>query len=181
MAEVDHNFQGVGEVRGFDLAVTHEEAQLAADNFFEHRLRDFGAYEDAMSSAYDTVYHSRLSPYLNIGLLESLRLATEAENRFDNDQAPINSVEGFVRQVVSWREYMYWLYWRLMPEISGSNYWEADRSLPKLFWDGETRLNCLSHVISRALQTGYTDHIERLMILSDFCQLAGIKPDEVNE
>ena len=89
--------------------------------------------------------------------------------------------EGFVRQEVGWREFMYWQYWRLMPELSDSNYWEATRSLPNFFWDGETRLNCLSHVITRALQTGYTHHIERLMILSNFCQLVGIKPDEVNK
>ena len=112
MAEVDYKFQGVGDVGGFDLAVTHEDAQLAADDFCEHRLPDFGAYEDAMSSVYDTIYHSRLSPYLNIGLLEPLNLVKEAEKRFDNDQAPINSVEGFVRQLVGWREYMYWQYWR---------------------------------------------------------------------
>jgi deoxyribodipyrimidine photolyase-related protein len=181
MIEVNQKFHGVGEVGGFDLAVTHEDAQEAAEDFFEQRLRNFGAYEDAMSHEYDTIYHSKLSPYLNIGLLEPLDLARTAERWFDNDQAPLNSVEGFVRQVLGWREFMYWQYWRLMPELSDSNYWEAARSLPNFFWDGETRLNCLSHVITRALQTGYTHHIERLMILSNFCQLAGIKPDEVNE
>ena len=180
MAEVDYKFRGVGDVGGFNLAVTHEDAQLAADDFFKHRLPDFGAYEDAMSSAYNTIYHSRLSPYLNIGLLEPLNLVKEAENRFENDQVPINSVEGFVRQLVGWREYIYWQYWRLMPELSDSNYWEATRSLPSFFWDGGTKLNCLNHVITRALETGYTHHIERLMILSNFCQLVGIKPDEVN-
>ncbi len=181
MAEVEHKYHGVGEVRGFNLAVTHENAQAAAEDFFEQRLRSFGAYEDAMSSEYETIYHSKLSPYLNIGLLEPLSLVREAERRLDNDLAPINSVEGFVRQVVGWREYMYWQYWRLMPEIADSNYWEATRSLPNFFWDGETKMNCLNHVITRALQAGYNHHIERLMILSNFCQLTGIKPDEVNE
>ncbi len=181
MAEVDRKFPGVGQVQGFDLAVTHKDAQAAAEDFFEVRLRDFGAYEDAMSSENDTIYHSKLSPYLNIGLLEPLSLAKEAERRLDDGQAPLNSVEGFVRQVVGWREYIYWQYWRLMPEISDSNYWEATRSLPNFFWDGNTNLNCLSHVIARALRDGYNHHIERLMVLSNFCLLAGIKPDEVNE
>jgi deoxyribodipyrimidine photolyase-related protein len=181
MAEVDRKFPGVGQVQGFDLAVTHEDAQAAAEDFFKLRLRDFGAYEDAMSSEYDTIYHSKLSPYLNTGLLEPLSLAKEAERRLDDDQAPLNSVEGFVRQVVGWREYIYWQYWRLMPGLSESNYWGATRSLPNFFWDGNTNLNCLSRVIARALRDGYTHHIERLMVLSNFCLLVGIKPDEVNE
>ena len=180
MAEVEHKYHGVGDAQGFDLAVTHDDALLAADDFFENRLDGFGAYQDAMSSAYDTIYHSKLSPYLNIGLLEPLSLAKEAERRLDKDLAPMNSVEGFVRQVIGWREYLYWQYWRLMPDLSESNHWEAARSLPSFFWDGETKLNCLRHVITRALKTGYTHHIERLMVLSNFCQLTGINPGEVH-
>jgi deoxyribodipyrimidine photolyase-related protein len=150
-------------------------------DFFDRRLAEFGPYEDAMSSAYDTIYHSRLSPYLNLGLLDPLILAQEAQKRFDDGQAPINSVEGFIRQVVGWREYIYWQYWRLMPELAGSNYWGADRPLPGMFWDGNTKMNCLQHTIRRALQSGYTHHIERLMIVSNFCLLAGIDPAAVND
>ncbi|MGD9092618.1 MAG: cryptochrome/photolyase family protein [Anaerolineales bacterium] len=181
MQEIDRKYQGVGQVTGFDLAVTHEYARLAAEDFFDHRLPDFGAYEDAMSSAYGTIYHSRLSPYLNIGLLEPLNLAKEAQKRYVAGQAPINSVEGFIRQVIGWREYIYWQYWYLMPKISGSNYWNFTRSLPKMFWEGDTKLNCLHQVINRALQSGYTHHIERLMIVSNFCLLIGVDPNAVNE
>jgi deoxyribodipyrimidine photolyase-related protein len=171
----------VGSVTGFDLAVTHEEAELAAEDFFNKRLPGFGAYEDAMSSTHDTINHSRLSPYLNIGLLEPLDLARQAQERYENGEAAINSVEGFVRQVVGWREYMYWQYRRLMPGLADTNYWEASRKLPSYFWDGEVKLNCLQHVINRALQSGYTHHIERLMIVSNFCLLSGIEPEQVNE
>jgi deoxyribodipyrimidine photolyase-related protein len=181
MDEVDQKYQGLGKTSGFDLAVTHKQANLAAKDFFDNRLPDFGAYEDAMSSVYSTIFHSRLSPYLNLGLLDPLELAKEAQNRFATRHAPINSVEGFIRQVIGWREYMYWQYWRLMPEIYTSNYWHADRPLPSMFWNGDTDINCLSHVIKRALDSGYTHHIERLMIESNFCLLAGIEPIAVND
>ena len=180
MSEVDQKYKSVGDVQGFDLAVTHADAQRAAADFFEYRLADFGAYEDAMSSEFHTINHSRLSPYLNIGLLEPLPLAREAQVRYENDDAPINSVEGFVRQIVGWREYMYWQYWRLMPGMEKANYWQAARRIPNFFWNGKTSLNCLKHVITRGLDSGYAHHIERLMLAANFCLLAGIDPQEVN-
>lgn len=181
MEEVERKFPGTGEVRGFNLGVTHQEAQQAADDFFENRLPGFGAYEDAMSSLHATVNHSRLSPYLNLGLLDPLELAIQAQRQYESNQAPLNSVEGFIRQLVGWREYMYWQYWRLMPEILNLNYWECDRPLPEFFWNGDTSLNCLKQVIRRGLSYGYTHHIERLMLVSNFCLLSGINPGEVNE
>jgi deoxyribodipyrimidine photolyase-related protein len=180
MSEVEMKFQGIGEVRGFDLAVTQADAYLAAVDFLDHRLAHFGAYEDAMSSNYQTINHSRLSPYLNIGLLEPLSLAKAVQERYENGQVAINSAEGFVRQVVGWREFIYWQYWRLMPELPDSNYWQAAHPLPDFFWDGETSLRCLHYVIWRGLQTGYAHHIERLMIVSNFCLLTGINPEQVN-
>jgi deoxyribodipyrimidine photolyase-related protein len=181
MEEIDQIHPAIGQVTGFDLAVTHEQAQQAADDFFDQRLPNFGPYEDAMSSAYDTIYHSRLSPYLNLGLLDPLELAQEAQKRFHDEQVPINSVEGFIRQVVGWREFIYWQYWRLMPDIARSNYWGANRPLPQMFWNGETEMFCLRHVIQKALRTGYTHHIERLMIISNFCLLVGVNPSAVND
>jgi len=179
--QVNLKYQGSGQVEGFDLAVTHAEAELAAKDFFDQRMVEFGRYEDAMSSTSDTVYHSRLSAYLNLGLLDPLELAREAQKRYQDGQAPINSVEGFIRQLVGWREYIYWQYWRLMPEILEGNFWQANRPLPKFFWNGDTRLNCLRIVINRALRSGYTHHIERLMIVANFCLLTGINPRAVND
>lgn len=178
--EVEIKYKTVGNAAGFNLAVTHEEARLAAFDFFENRLHDFGAYEDAMSYQTSTVYHSRLSPYLNLGLLDPLWLSKEAERRYIKGKAPINSVEGFIRQLVGWREYIYWQYWRLMPDIAHSNFWDFQRPLPEFFWDGGTDMNCIKHVLGRVLQDGYSHHIERLMVICNFCLLARIHPDPVN-
>lgn len=181
MAEVAALPQATGTVDGFDLAVTREQAMAAFDDFLAHRLVSFGPYEDAMSRRYATLYHAVLSPYLNIGLLEPLELARAAEQAYYDGRAPLNSVEGFVRQVIGWREYMAWQYWRLLDIWPQSNAWEAHRPLPAFFWHGETELACLRSAIQRSLETGYTHHIERLMLLSNFCLLAGIEPMKVND
>jgi deoxyribodipyrimidine photolyase-related protein len=122
-----------------------------------------------------------LSPYLNIGLLEPLELIRAAERAYDQGETPVNSVEGFVRQILGWREYMYWQYWRLMPDLLEQNAWDAHRPLPQFFWDGQTEMRCLRQAISRAIETGYNHHIERLMLLSNFCLLAAIEPATVND
>ncbi len=128
------------------------------------------------------LFHSQLAVYLNIGLLDPLDLVRAAERAYHNGTAEINNVEGFIRQVIGWREYMYWQYQRLMPGLITGNYWAADHPLPTFFWKkGETRLNCLGNVIDRVLTSGYTHHIERLMVLSNFCLLTGINPHQVYE
>lgn len=181
MAQVALISPAVGSVEGFDLAVTRSQAQQALLDFLEHRLENFGPYEDAMSSASDALFHSVLSPYLNIGLLQPLQVAQAAQERYALGQAPLQSVEGFVRQVVGWREYIYWQYWRQMPGLYSANFWDAQRPLPDFFWDAGTEMNCLRQVIRRALDQGYTHHIERLMLLCNFCLLAGISPQRVND
>jgi deoxyribodipyrimidine photolyase-related protein len=168
-------------VDGFNYAVTHEQAAQALDEFIEQRLVQFGVYEDAMSGKHDTLFHSVLSPYINIGLLEPMQMARAAEAAYDAGRAPINSVEGFVRQVIGWREYIYWQYWRQMPDLVHKNSWEAGRAMPAFFWDGDTRMNCLAHVIRRVIESGWTHHIERLMVVSNFCLMAGIHPQAVLE
>lgn len=180
MEEVESAGRGLGTVDGFDLAVTREQALAAFDDFLANRLPAFGPYEDAMSSHHRTLYHSTVSPYLNLGLLEPLELVHAAEQAYHEGRAPLNSVEGFVRQVMGWREYIYWQYWRHMPGLIEANAWDAHRSLPSYFWDGQTEMRCLRHAIRRALDTGYTHHIERLMLLTNFCLLAGIEPMAVN-
>jgi deoxyribodipyrimidine photolyase-related protein len=171
----------LGTVQGFDLAVTRAEAQRAADDFFNRRLVDFGPYEDAMSGRHHYLYHSNLSAYLNLGLLEPMELIRRAEQAFAAGDAPINSVEGFIRQILGWREYIYWQYWRLGDDLVASNFWGANRPLPGFFWDGQCDMNCLGHVVRRAMDSGYNHHIERLMILCNFALLAGLAPLEVNE
>jgi deoxyribodipyrimidine photolyase-related protein len=172
---------GTGTADDFDLAVTREQALRAADDFFNRRLVNFGPYEDAMSSQHDYLYHSNLAVYLNLGLLEPMELIQRAEQAYAVGDAPINSVEGFIRQILGWREYIYWQYWRLQDDLMASNFWGANRRLPRFFWDGRCDMNCLHHVIQRALQNGYNHHIERLMVLCNFALLAGLEPMEVNE
>lgn len=181
MQEVAASDGAIGTIDGFDLAVTREQASAALDDFISHRLADFGPYEDAMSSDHQHLYHSKLAAYLNVGLLEPMALIRLVEEAYWAGEAPINSAEGFIRQILGWREYIYWQYWRLMPELYESNYWEARRPLPEFFWDGQTDMNCLRQVIHRAIQSGYNHHIERLMIICNFCLLAGIDPLAVNE
>ena len=173
--------KGVGSVDGFDLPVTRAQALVALEEFLQHRLPDFGAYEDAMSERDGLLFHSRLAPLLNIGLLEPLELVRAAEAEYRAQRAPLNSVEGFVRQILGWREYMYWQYWRQGPNLAKVNAWGATRDLPAFFWNGDTELHCLKTVISRVLDTGYSHHIERLMVICNFCLMAGIEPAKVNE
>ena len=176
---VQQNFDTVGEIEGFDLAVTQQEAEKVAADFIQHRLALFGTYEDAMRQSEGVLFHSKLSPYINLGLLDPLDLAQMAEQAYFEGKADLNSVEGFIRQVIGWREYIGWQYQRLDPEIFEANVWGFDRKLPTFFWDGNTSMNCLSRVIKRVLRDGYTHHIERLMILSNFCLLAEINPKAV--
>lgn len=181
MREVAIIDNGIGTVDGFDLAVNHREAKQALLDFLDHRLMNFGPYEDAMSSRSATLFHSLLSPYLNIGLLEPLPVVQQAEARFKDGHATLQSVEGFIRQVIGWREFIYWQYWRQMPGLKEVNFWNARSSLPGFFWNAETDMNCLRIVLERALHYGYTHHIERLMVLSNFCLLAGITPQQVTD
>ncbi len=163
----------------FLLAVTRNQALQALEDFLTQRLENFGSYEDAMTVRSGVLYHSKLSPYLNLGLLEPLEVIQAVEEAYRQDQAPINAAEGFVRQVLGWREYIYWQYWRRMPALQEANAWGAQRPLPDFFWTGKTTMNCLATVLKQVHQTGYNHHIERLMILSNFCTLAGIQPQEV--
>jgi len=177
--KLSKRFPWVKTPEDFDLAVTHEQAETAADDFLQHRLKDFGTYEDAMTRRGDVLYHSMLSPYLNLGLLDPLELAKKAKALYCMGEVAINNVEGFIRQVVGWREYMHWKYQRLMPELAEVNYFGAHTPLPEFFWTGETGMNCLKHVIQRVLKDGYAHHIERLMLVSNYCLLAGVEPVEV--
>jgi deoxyribodipyrimidine photolyase-related protein len=181
MAEVAALPPGVGSTHGFAYAVTREQALAALAAFVAQRLPWFGPYEDALSAASHSLYHSLLSPYLNIGLLTPLEVARAAEQAYLEGRAPLNSAEGFVRQVIGWREFMYWQYWRQMPGLLEQNAWHARRPLPAFVWSADTDMACLRRAIRRALDTGYNHHIERLMVLCNFFLLAGIEPKAVND
>lgn len=167
---------GVGRLTSFGYAVTHAQAAEALSDFIRNRLPWFGDYEDAMTTRHRTLFHSVLSPYVNLGLLTPLQMVQPAVAAYEAGLAPLNAVEGFVRQVLGWREYMMWQYRRMMPALAEGNAWGATREVPDWMWTGETEMNCLKHVLDGLLETGYTHHIERLMVLSNFFMLTGVSP-----
>jgi len=171
---------GVGSVAGFDLPVTRADAEAAFADFLQHRLAAFGKYEDAMSAENGVLFHSLLSPLMNLGLLDPLDMARAVEAEYHAGRAPLNSVEGFIRQIVGWREYVYHQYHVQMPALLTANAWSHTRPLPRFFWNGDTDMACLRTVIGRVIDTGYSHHIERLMVLCNFAMLAGIEPAAVH-
>ncbi len=179
MEEVDASGHGVGETKGFDLAVSRDDAAVAFDDFLRNRLECFGPFEDAMRAGEGVLFHSVLSPQMNLGLLEPLAMAQSAEAEYQAGRVPLNSVEGFIRQIIGWREFMYWQYHRQMPGLRSANGWSATAPLPKMLWDGQTEMNCIAKVVNRLIETGYTHHIERLMIICNLCLLAGVNPAAV--
>lgn len=170
-----------GQLHPFNLAVTHQQASAEADYFINHCLASFGDYQDAMLTDEASLFHSRLSFYLNVGLLLPLDLCRMAEVAYKNRQAPLNSVEGFIRQILGWREYVRGLYWLFMPQYAESNYFKASRPLPALFWGKDTSLFCLKEVVRQTDVEAYSHHIQRLMITGNFALLAGLDPKAVCE
>ncbi len=128
-----------------------------------------------------TLYHSKLSFYLNVGLLLPLELCRMAEDAFKNKLAPLNAVEGFIRQILGWREYVRGIYWLFMPEYGNRNYFNASRPLPALYWGVDTRMFCMKEVVRQTEAEAYSHHIQRLMITGNFALLAGLNPHEVCE
>lgn len=182
MADVEREFAAhPGNTAGFDLPVTRADAEAALADFLEHRLPLFGAYEDAMASAEPILFHSHLSSLLNAGLLDPLRVVRAAEQRYRDGLAPLNSVEGFCRQIIGWREFVYGIYWAFMPGYRDRNPRQSTRSLPQFFWDGKTDMNCLRHALGGVVERAYSHHIQRLMVICNFATLAGLRPQDVND
>lgn len=182
MKLVDERFaEHMGESKGFAFAVTQEDAERAADAFIEHFLPSFGETQDAMLSSDPFLNHSLLSFYINLGLLDPLDICRRAERAYLEGDAPINAVEGFIRQIIGWREYMRGIYWHFMPDYADRNFLDASRPLPSFFWDGKTEMNCLSTVIGETIDHAYAHHIQRLMITGNFALLAGLDPYAVHE
>ncbi|WP_027835344.1 cryptochrome/photolyase family protein [Maritalea myrionectae] len=170
-----------GDLEPFYFAVTRDQALYALDKFFEERFSRFGDYQDAMIQGEPWMFHSHISFYLNCGLLNPHEVVKRAEFAYYDGQAPLNAVEGFIRQILGWREYVRGIYWLRMPEYAEENALEAKRNLPWFFWTGETQMNCLRQCILETKENAYAHHIHRLMVLGNFALLAGIDPKQVNE
>lgn len=175
-----------GDLTPFPWAVTRSQALAVLENFIDHRLRDFGPYQDAMVTGQDTLWHALLSPYLNLGLLRPWEVvqAIAAAHR-DRGDLPLASVEGCIRQILGWREYMRGLYLHLSGPADAptayaqSNWFNHQRPLPAFFWTGDTPCNCLRQTLTQVRRTGYGHHIQRLMVLGNFATIAGINPQAV--
>ncbi|MCV2883360.1 cryptochrome/photolyase family protein [Aestuariibacter sp. AA17] len=169
-----------GSLQDFHFAVTRKQALTVLAAFIDERLAQFGDYQDAMANNKPWLFHSHISFYLNCGLLTPKEVINKAQEAYDNHQAPLNAVEGFIRQVLGWREYVRGLYWYKMPEYKTQNYLNATRSLPDFFWDTNTKMQCLKQCLSDTYNNAYAHHIQRLMVIGNFALLAGLAPDEVN-
>jgi deoxyribodipyrimidine photolyase-related protein len=170
-----------GDLDTFDWPVTPAEAHDLLQDFTEHRLALFGTYQDAMWAGEPFLYHSLLSSSLNLKLIDPRDVMRAAEQALQETGAPLASVEGFVRQILGWREYLRGIYWARMPDYASLNALDADRGLPGFFWTGETDMACLRAAIGQTLRYGYAHHIQRLMVTGLFCLLLGVRPRSVHE
>lgn len=171
----------IGDLEPFWFAVTREQAEAAADHFLETALAGFGTYQDAMLRGEKFLYHSVLSVYLNAGLLDPMVLCRRVEAAYLEGAAPLNAAEGYIRQILGWREYVRGIYWLEMPGYGDSNALKATAPLPDFYWTGNTRMLCMREAISQTLEDAYAHHIQRLMITGNFALLAGVSPRAVHE
>lgn len=175
IAEVEEAFpDNPGDLSRFRLAVTHEDAEAQFDWFCSHALADFGRFQDALPEESPWAFHSLISMYLNCGLLAPLTVCERVEAEWRNGACSLAAAEGFIRQILGWREYVRGIYWRLMPEYGEHNTFQAERPLPDFFWSAETDMRCLSVALRQSLDLGYAHHIQRLMVIGNFALLAGL-------
>ncbi len=171
----------IGDLEPFWYAVTRADARRALDHFIQVALPRFGDFQDAMLSGQPFLYHSVLAQYLNAGLLDPAEICSAAEAEYRAGRAPVNAVEGFIRQIIGWREYVRGIYWLKMPEYAGLNYFDAKRPLPDFYWTGDTKMACLKAAIGQTIEEAYAHHIQRLMVTGNFAMLAGVDPHAVHE
>ena len=168
-----------GTLDNFGWPVTRAAAAALFDHFIATRLPQFGQWQDAMLARHDTMFHALIAPALNLGLLDPIAVCHRAEAEYRAGRAPIAAVEGFVRQVIGWREYIRGMYWLDMPGLAEANALNARRPLPEFWWTGDTPMRCLSETVRATRDNAYAHHIQRLMILGNFALLAGISPQAV--
>jgi deoxyribodipyrimidine photolyase-related protein len=178
---VNEHFAGhMGSTDGFAMAVTEDDALMLADDFFAHRLAQFGPYEDAMKYGQDIIFHSGLSAYINLGLLDPLDLCRRAEHEFQCGRVSLPSAEGFIRQIIGWREYVRVYYDAMMPDVVHANALGHNKALPDMYWSGNAQgMRCMEGCLKPVLEQGYIHHIPRLMVLSNFANLTQTDPAQL--
>ncbi len=182
-AWVDETFDAWGnaDFDEFRWPVTRRQALRHLRHFVDERLPEFGPYQDAMRSGDWAMAHALLGSSINLGLLHPTEVIAEIEAAHDERDLPLNSVEGCIRQILGWREFMRHVYRHTMPELADANRLGATHELPDAYWSGDTDMRCLSETVGDVRARGYSHHIQRLMILANFATLWGVEPDELNE
>jgi len=179
-----HSVETIGEIDPdrFTFPVTREEGLELLDHFLDVRFSNFGTYQDAMVERDELLFHSQLSFALNVKLIDPLEViqATEKYWRKHQNSIDIAQAEGFIRQILGWREYMRGIYWAKMPDYAEMNFFGHQAALPDWYWTGDTKMNCLHHAITQSLRSAYAHHIQRLMVTGNFALLLGVHPDEVD-
>jgi len=170
-----------GNADHFPYAVNREQALKMLEDFIEKRLDEFGPYEDALKTGDHQLFHSQLSLYMNNGLLLPSEVCERALEAYDQGNARLNSVEGFIRQIIGWREFIRIYYEAMMPEVREANHFGFTNNLPEMYWTGETKMKCMEESIRPVLDEAYSHHIQRLMVLSNFSNLTETDPRELNK
>ncbi|MFM5949234.1 MAG: cryptochrome/photolyase family protein [Novosphingobium sp.] len=170
-----------GALDGFAMAVTRADAEAAFAHFLRHGLARFGDFQDAMLAGQPFLYHAFLSPQLNLGLLDPLDLCRRVEAEWRAGRVPLNSAEGFIRQIIGWREFVRGIYWWRMPGYERVNALDARRPLPGFYWTANTEMACIRACVEQTRDHAYAHHIQRLMVTGNFALLAGIDPHELHE
>ncbi|WP_333989801.1 cryptochrome/photolyase family protein [Pseudomonas sp. S3(2024)] len=173
--------QHYGALDDFNYPVTHADAQALWEYFLDSGLAGFGDYQDAMASDEPFLFHARISAALNIGLLDLRQLCSDVESAYWAGRIALNAAEGFIRQLIGWREYVRGVYWLKMPDYALGNAFGNNRPLPEFYWTGATQMNCMRQAIGQSLQHAYAHHIQRLMVTGNFALLAGIAPSQICE
>ncbi|MFT6485218.1 MAG: deoxyribodipyrimidine photolyase-related protein, partial [Neolewinella sp.] len=179
-----NGIETIGRIKDNVLSypTTRTECLEALTDFVRNRLPLFGTYQDAMTVRHPLLYHANLSFAMNVKMISPQEVidAAVAEWQSRQEEIEINQVEGFVRQILGWREYMRGVYWAKMPQFAVSNDLDHQAKLPEWFWTGGTKMNCLSHAVNQSLDLAYAHHIQRLMITGNFALILGVHPDEVD-
>ena len=170
-----------GSLEQFSWPVTRGQALMALDHFVNHRLESFGTYQDAMWKETPFGWHSLLSAALNLKLLNPREVIEQVLDVYQHDSVTLATVEGFIRQILGWREFVRGVYYLDMPNMKKANHYDHQQPLPKWYWTGQTQMNCMKDAVGQTLKYGYAHHIQRLMITGNFALLAEVLPEEVSD
>ena len=170
-----------GDLDEFGWPTTTEQAESVLADFIKNVLPNFGDWQDAMALGEPWMWHGLISTSLNLGLLDPLDVCRRAEAEYRAGRAPLNAVEGFIRQILGWREFVRGIYWLKMPDYARRNFLDADRTLPGFYWSGETDMACVADVVAQTRSHAYAHHIQRLMVTGNLAMLLGVHPDEIDE